>query len=58
MPTEAQKRATIKYENANIKRVVVKLNERTNADIIQHLEKIDNVQGYIKELILNDMNKD
>ena len=53
--SEAQKRATIKYEKANIRRIVVKLNRNTDQDIIEHLDSIGNVQGYIKELIRRDI---
>lgn len=44
-----------KWQRENIKRVVVKLNKKTDADIIQQLEGQDSVQGYIKQLIRDDM---
>ena len=52
--SEAQKRAVAKYEKANIRRIVIKLNRNTDQDIIEHLNNIENVQGYIKELIRRD----
>lgn len=36
--TEAQKRAIDKYQKANIRRYVVKLNKNTDADMIAYLE--------------------
>ena len=55
MPTEADRRAAAKYQAAHIKQVLVKLNDRTDPDILAHLESIPNVQGYIKALIRADM---
>lgn len=57
MATEAQKRATAKYDAANTIQFKIKLNKATDADIIEHLKSKDNKQGYIKELILQDMKK-
>lgn len=54
MITEAQKRATIKYEKQNIKRIVLKLNVKTDNDIIQYLNTKDNINGYLKELVRKD----
>ena len=36
--TEAQKRAIDRYQNANIRRYVVKLNRKTEGDMIAYLE--------------------
>ena len=57
MVSEAQKRAVLKYDAKNTKRIYIKLNLRTDADILARLETEDNVQGYIKELIRQDMKK-
>ena len=53
--SEAQKRASAKYDKANTKGIYLKLNKETDADIISYLEEADNVQGLIKELIRRDM---
>ena len=53
--TEAQKRATIKYEAKNIVQVHLKLNKKTDADILAQLEKVESKQGYIKGLIRKDI---
>lgn len=39
------------YQKDNIVRVVVKLNRKTDGDLIEELEKQSNRQGYIKQLI-------
>lgn len=57
MTTEAQKRATLKYDSANTRQYHLKLNLKTDADIIKHLERKESIQGYIKELIRADMAK-
>lgn len=53
--TEAQKRATRRYDDAHTMRVYVKLNRKTDADIIDRLSSIGNKQGYIKSLIRADI---
>ena len=57
MITEAQKRAQMKYEKANrdkFKFIQLKLNRETEADIIEKLESVGSMQGYIKHLIRGD----
>ena len=56
MATEAQLKASAKYDKANTKSIFLKLNIKTDADILQFLETVGNKQGYIKELIRKDMN--
>ena len=55
MVTEAQKRASAKYDKLNTTQVILKLNIHTDADILQKLESVGNKQGYIKTLIRADM---
>lgn len=58
MTTEAQKRAQKKYDEANrdkFRIVNLKLNRESDADIIEKLESMDNIQGYIKTLIRADI---
>jgi len=43
------------WQRENIRRVVVKLNKTKDADIIEKIDRQDNVQGYIKRLIREDM---
>lgn len=54
MTTDAQKRASRKYNAANTKQVIIRLNKRTDADILETLAARENVQGYIKALIRAD----
>lgn len=46
-----------KYNKNNIQRVVVNLNQKTDAAIIAHIEKQPNKQGYLKSLVKKDMRK-
>lgn len=55
MTTEAVKRASKKYDQQNTKMISVKLNKNTDADILKHIEKIDNKQKYIKALIRKEI---
>lgn len=55
MSTEAQKRAVRNYDEANTKQINLKLNTKTDADILERLGSIPNKQGYIKELIRKDI---
>ncbi len=40
-----------RYQKANIKRLVIKLNRNTDADILSYLETVDNKQGLVKHLL-------
>lgn len=58
MATEAQKRAQKKYDDANrdkFKCIQLKLNRETDADILEKLASVSSMQGYIKELIREDL---
>lgn len=57
--TEAQLRAIKKFDSNpdNVKRYALKLNVRNDADIISKLESVESKQGYIKQLIRADLNK-
>jgi len=58
MATEAQLRAIKKYDAANTKQFHLKLNLKTDKDIIEWLEKQEAIQSYIKRLIREDMKKE
>lgn len=47
-------KASIRYNEKNVKQIKLALNKKTDADIIAILESKDNVQGYIKDLIRRD----
>ena len=55
--TEAQIRANAKYDAANTVQIKMKLNTKTDADILQKLDSVENKQGYIKALIRADLQK-
>ena len=50
----AKVKASMKYNETNVKQIKIALNKKTDADIIKILETKDNIQGYIKELIRKD----
>ena len=45
------------YDRENTTRINLKLNNRTDADIIEKLRSVESIQGYIKQLIREDMTK-
>lgn len=55
--TSAQKKAKEKYDKANTIQVKLKLNLKTDSDILEALERSGNKQGYIKELIRQDIKR-
>lgn len=55
--SDAQKRAVAKYDAANTKSYLLKLNRKTDADIIAHLDQQPNKLAYLKKLIRDDMQK-
>jgi len=55
MSTEAQRRAVQKYDAKATKQIHLKLNLKTDSDIIAVLESAPSVQGYIKALIRADI---
>lgn len=57
MATGAQLKAIRKYDDEHTKQIVLKLNLKTDADILERLAEVGNKQGYIKDLIRHDINK-
>lgn len=55
MTTEAAKAAKARYDAKTARYVSLKLNTNTDRDLINHLEHQQNIQGYLKSLIRNDM---
>ncbi len=53
--TEAAKVAKIKYDSANTVQLKFKLNRKTDADILEQLNRVGNKQGYVKALIRADL---
>lgn len=48
------KDAQARYDEANTVQIKLKLNIKTDADILARLEQVGNKQGYIKALIRAD----
>lgn len=56
--SEAQKRAQKKYDETHrgqYRMIHLKLNKEADRDIIERLEESGNIQGYIKNLIMKDI---
>lgn len=46
-----------RYDARMTKQISLKFNKGTDADILEKLEKVENIQGYIKQLIRDDLTK-
>ena len=57
MDKEQKKAYDIDYQKRNVKRVPFNLNYSTDADIIAYIQHINNVNGYLKELIRQDIKR-
>lgn len=55
--SQAQLKAQAKYDAHNTRGIYIKLNIRTDEDIIDRLNSVSNRQGYIKGLIRDDIAK-
>ena len=51
MATEAQRNASAKYDKKHTRSILFKFNTTNDADILAKLDEVGNKQGYIKELI-------
>ena len=45
------------YEKENLRQIRLKINRKTEPELLEWIEKQGNIQGYIKHLILEDMQK-
>lgn len=57
MVSEAQKRASAKWDAENTVQIKLKLHKTNDRDIIEKLKSVGNKQGYIKQLIRGDIAK-
>lgn len=53
--SEAMKKGIARYDAANTIQVKMKLNKKTDKDILKRLDEVDSKQGYIKRLIREDI---
>jgi len=56
--SDAQAKASAKYDKQHTRGVYLKLNTETDRDVIDKLDSVDNRQGYIKALIRKDIETD
>ena len=54
----AQRSAVARYNAANTKQYPFRINLNTDQDILEKLETVPSVAGYIKQLIRQDIEKD
>lgn len=47
-----------KYEKDNLRQIRLKINRKTEPELLEWIEKQDNIQGYLKRLILEDMDRE
>lgn len=57
MQTDAQKRADVKYKKLNTTNVYIRFYNKKEQDLLDYLKSKPNKQGYLKQLIRDDMEK-
>ena len=55
MVSEAKKKAQLRYDKDNTRQIILKLNTKTDADVIGKLESVGNKQGYLKDLVRDNL---
>lgn len=50
-------RAVMKYEKENITRIFIKINKKTEKELLDFMSGVENKQGFIKKLIMDYINK-
>ena len=58
MVSKAKIDAQARYDKLNTKQILLKLNNKSDSDILEKLNRVDNKQGYIKRLIREDLKDD
>ena len=58
MVSEAKKKAQLRYDKENTRQIILKLNTKTDADVIGKLDSVGNKQGYLKKLVRNSLRCD
>lgn len=51
MRLESQKRASRKYQKNNIIMKNVSFNKRTDTDLVEYIETVDNFSAFVKEIL-------
>lgn len=57
MVSEAQKRASAKYDKSNAYHVGLKFNRKTDKDVVEKLENCKNKCAYIRKLVKADIRR-
>lgn len=55
--TDAHKRADVKYKKDKTTQVCVRFYNATEGELLDYLQSLPNKQGYIKQLIREDMER-
>ena len=58
MSTDAQKRASARYNARNTVQLAIRLNKATDADVIARIMEAPSKAGYIKELVRADLRRE
>ena len=58
MVSEAKKKAQLRYDKENTRQIILKLNTKTDADVIGKLDSVGNKQGYLKNLVRSSLRCD
>ena len=58
MQKENVRKSKAKYDRENTVQFKMKLNKKTDADILQRLDEVSSKQGYVKELIRKDIGRE
>ena len=59
MSDKAKKQAyDNQYEKTNLRQIKLNINRKTEPEMLEWIEKKDNIQGYLKKLISEDMKKE
>lgn len=53
--SKSKVKANAKYDKAHTTGLYLKLNKKTDADILEKLSSVPNTQGYVKQLIRADI---
>lgn len=56
--SEARLRANKKYEKANIRQILLKFHKTYDAAIIEKLDSLDSKNNYVRQLILQDLERE
>lgn len=54
MPSDAQKRATAKYQKEKMRQIAIRFSPN-EMDVYEHIKSQPNIAGYIKQLVREDM---